>query len=169
MDDHLSIVEKARAFAVERHKDQMYGSEQVSHPYEWHLEKVAALAEKLGYPEPIQAAAWLHDVVEDTPTTIDEIRTLFGDKIAEIVENVTYSDGDKAAGVDKIDKARQNKGAHVVKFCDSSINFSASALYGPPGSMNQWQATVERYSLFITQLRVGLPTPQEIEEWLKEP
>ena len=127
------------------------------------------MAERLGYPDEVQAGAWLHDVVEDTPTTLEEVRTLFGDAIAEIVECVTYSDEDKTAGIDKIQKARQNKGAHVVKFCDSSINYSVSALNGAPDSMGQWGATVERYGQFITQLHAGLPTPQEIEEWLAKP
>ena len=163
MSSNLSLVEQARKFAVERHGNQKYGN---NLPYEWHLEKVASLAERLGYPEPIQAAAWLHDVVEDTPTSLDEVRALFGDIIAEIVDSVTYGDDDRAAGTDKIQKARQNKGAHVVKFCDSSINFSASALDGPPGSMSQWSATVDRYGKFITELLADLPTPQEIERWL---
>ncbi len=159
----LSLVESAQAFAIERHGDQEYGS---NLPYEWHLGKVATLAERLGYPEEIQAAAWLHDVVEDTATDLDEVRLLFGDAIADIVDNVTYSDEDKAAGVDKIKKAKRNMGAHVVKFCDSSVNFSASALNGAPESMGQWRATVERYGRFVSELRSDLPTPQEVGQWL---
>lgn len=163
MTDTPSIVEKARIFAVERHGDQKYGNDL---PYEWHLEKVAALAKRLGYREEIQAAAWLHDVVEDTPTSLDEVCDLFGDTIASIVASVTYSDTDKAAGVDKLQKAKQHTGGHVVKFCDSSINFSASALDGPSYSMSQWESVVERYSRFVAELRNDLPTPQASEEWL---
>lgn len=37
-------------------------------------------------------AALLHDVVEDTPTTLDQIKQLFGDKVAFIVESVTQLD-----------------------------------------------------------------------------
>lgn len=159
-NNQVSIVEKARVFAIKRHGDQKYGN---NLPYEWHLEKVAILAKNLGYSEQIQAAAWLHDVVEDTLTSLDEIRTLFGDTIAEIVDSVTYSDEDRAAGIDKIQKAKQNRGGHVVKFCDSSVNFSASALNGAPGNMSQWEATVERYSKFIAELRADLPMPQEID------
>lgn len=158
-----SIVEGARIFAIERHGDQKYGKDL---PYEWHIGHVAALAARLGYSEQIQAAAWLHDTVEDTPTTLDEIREFFGDKIAEIVDCVTYTDEDKANGVDKIEKARQNVGAHVVKFCDASVNFSASALNGTPGRMSQWTATVDRYGNFISRLQPDLPAPAEVDEWL---
>lgn len=161
MADILSIVEKARAFALERHGDQTYGNDL---PYEWHLEKVATLAQRLGYSEEIQAAAWLHDVVEDTSTSIEEVRTLFGDAIADIVASVTYGEEDKAADIDKIQKAKQNKGGHVVKFCDSSVNFSASALTGAPSSMSQWDATVERYGKFVAELRAGLPSSEEVSK-----
>ena len=157
MADDSLLVAQARTFAVERHGDQKYGN---NLPYEWHLEKVASLAKRLGYPEEIQAAAWLHDVVEDTPTSLEEIRSLFGDTIAEIVDHVTYSESDRATGVDKIHKAMKSKGAHVVKFCDSSINFSASALNGAPDGMSQWSATVERYGAFVSELREHLPAPE---------
>lgn len=163
MEDDSLLVKKARAFAIERHGDQTYGN---NLPYEWHLEKVANLAKRLGYSEEVQTAAWLHDVIEDTSTSLDEVRALFGDTIADIVASVTYSNEDEIAGVDKIQKAKQNKGGHAVKFCDSSVNFSASALDGAPGSMSQWDATVERYSKFIAELRADLPTPRDIEQWL---
>ncbi|MGE5298524.1 MAG: HD domain-containing protein [Acidobacteriota bacterium] len=166
MTEHISILDQARSFAIEHHGDQKYGN---NLPYRWHLEKVAALAERLGYPQAIQVAAWLHDTVEDTGVTIDEIRQLFGDKVAEIVAAVTYSENDKQQGVDKIQKARENLGSHVVKFCDASVNFSASALDGAPGHMSQWKATVTRYGSFIVQLQPDLPTPAEVEKWLAAP
>lgn len=163
MSDNLSLADKARQFAIERHQDQTYGN---NLPYEWHLEKVASLAERLGYPEPILAAAWLHDVVEDTPTSLDEVRALFGDKIADIVTSVTYTSEDKAANVDKIQKAKESTGAHVVKYCDSSVNYSASALSGAPNGMSQWTATVDRYGQYLEELRSELPTPEEVDRWL---
>lgn len=165
MTNTASVLERARALAIERHQDQKYGD---NLPYEWHLEKVAALAEMLGYPEEIQAAAWLHDIVEDTYTSLDEVRTLFGAKIAGMVDGVTYTSEDKTANVDKIDKAKRDTGAHVVKFCDSAINFSASALNGAPDGMGQWDVTIERYGKFIAELRIDLPTPHEIEQWFTE-
>lgn len=65
-----SIVEQARVFAIDRHGDQQYGQDL---PYAWHLSKVTDLATRLGYSESVQAAGWLHDTVEDTDTSLDEI------------------------------------------------------------------------------------------------
>lgn len=162
--DQSSLVEKASAFAIERHGDQKYGN---NLPYKWHLGKVAGLAAQLGYSEAIQAAAWLHDTVEDTLTTLDEIRDIFGDKIAEIVEGVTFSESEKASGIGKIAKARSNLGSHVIKFCDATINFSASALNGAPEHMGQWKATVDRYGAYLVQLHENLPTPEQVDAWLE--
>ena len=158
-----SIVERAKEFATERHGDQKYGN---GLPYTWHLSKVADLAMRLGYPEPIQAAAWLHDTVEDTGTDLPEIRQLFGDRIATIVEGVTYSKEDKQKEVDKIAKARSNPGSHVVKLCDASVNFSVSTLDGAPEGMGQWNATVDRYGSYIARLQPDLPTSDEVDAWL---
>lgn len=155
-----SIVARARAFATRHHSDQRYGN---GESYIWHLEKVVALVGRLGYDERIQAAAWLHDVVEDTPVEIEQIREEFGEDIAAIVEAVTYSVADKRTGGDKIAKAKQVRGAQVVKFCDAAVNFSASALSGPPAGKTQQQVT-ERYGAYLAELRQGLPTPEEIAE-----
>lgn len=157
-----SLLEKARIFAIERHGDQLYGN---GLPYRWHLGKVAAFADQLGYSEVIQVAAWLHDTVEDTPTTLAEIRELFGGQVAEIVEGVTYTEDEKARGVDKLAKARSNVGSHAVKFCDASVNYSASTLDGAPGGKSQWDVT-RRYGSYLANLQEGLPTPDEVDAWL---
>lgn len=159
----LSIVERAQSFAVERHGDQTYGNHL---PYAWHLGKVADLAMRLGYSEPVQAAAWLHDTVEDTDTHIAEIHQKFGNRIAIMVDGVTYTEEDRQNGVDKISKARANPGSQALKFCDSSVNFSASTLDGAPERMGQWKATVERYGTFISRLHHDLPTPDAVDAWM---
>jgi hypothetical protein len=160
----LSRIDRARAFAIERHGDQLYGK---GLPYQWHLGKVAELADKLGYSELIQAAAWLHDTVEDTSTTITEISELFGDQVAEIVEAVTYTVDDKSSGIDKITKAKSNLGSHVVKFCDASVNYSASTLEDLPAGKSQ-RVVMMRYGSYLSQLQENLPTPDEVEAWLRK-
>ena len=160
-----SIVERAKELAAERHGDQRYGN---GLPYTWHLSKVADLAARLGYSELIQAAAWLHDTVEDTGTDLQEVRQFFGNRIATIVEGVTYSEEDKQKEVDKIAKARSNPGSHIVKLCDASVNFSVSTLDGAPEGMGQWDATVDRYGGYIARLQPDLPTPDEVDAWLDD-
>ncbi len=48
--------------------------------------RVARLLAGLGYDEHVLAAALLHDVVEDTPVTLPEIRQAFGERIALLVD-----------------------------------------------------------------------------------
>jgi (p)ppGpp synthase/HD superfamily hydrolase len=54
-------------------------------PYIEHPAAVAARLERHGYGEEVLAAALLHDVVEDSDTTVEELRGEFGDRVAELV------------------------------------------------------------------------------------
>lgn len=77
------LVKKARAFALEAHGDQMYGTK----PYEYHLQRVADLCSPMG-PQYV-ALAWLHDVVEDTAASFRDVEEAFDDGIAWMVGVVT--------------------------------------------------------------------------------
>ena len=57
------------------------------------IEHVKAVAEQLETPME-RAAAYLHDVVEDTDVKLEDIRQAFGDELAEIVALLTYNKGD---------------------------------------------------------------------------
>ena len=90
---NAEMIEKAKVYAIEKHKNQKYGE---GMPYTVHLEAVvcnlAALkelinAEYLGdFYESCIVIAWLHDVVEDTKTSIAEIEKEFGWEIAKCLE-----------------------------------------------------------------------------------
>jgi (p)ppGpp synthase/HD superfamily hydrolase len=54
-----------------------------------HAEAVADVLRHAGYDESAQVLALLHDVVEDTPRTIDEVRDVFGEPIADMVGALT--------------------------------------------------------------------------------
>jgi guanosine-3',5'-bis(diphosphate) 3'-pyrophosphohydrolase len=86
----LVLVSHAADFAAKRHKDQRRkGKGQV--PYVNHLADVArllAVATKGTDPE-LVAAGWLHDTVEDTATSHDELVSTFGDDVAALVKEVT--------------------------------------------------------------------------------
>jgi guanosine-3',5'-bis(diphosphate) 3'-pyrophosphohydrolase len=86
----LVLVSSAANFAAERHKDQRRkGKRQV--PYVNHLAEVArllAIATK-GTDAELVAAGWLHDTVEDTETSQDELVSTFGDDVASLVMEVT--------------------------------------------------------------------------------
>lgn len=86
----------ARTFAIAAHGSQQYGN----HPYVVHLDAVAAIA--ANYGETAQTVAYLHDVVEDTPVSLAEVRAHFGELIACCVAPLT----DEAGATRKERKAK---------------------------------------------------------------
>jgi (p)ppGpp synthase/HD superfamily hydrolase len=84
----LAALDEAVAFAILRHGDQKRpGGE----PYLEHLlEATSVLVEAIGVTDAdILRAAVLHDVVEDTDCTLDEVRQRFGERVATLVDWVT--------------------------------------------------------------------------------
>lgn len=82
------VVQKAKKFAEKAHAGQFLKNAD-AFPFTEHLRRVAALVEGFGGTEEEIAAAWLHDVVEDTNVTIEDIRKEFGGSMAEIVDGLT--------------------------------------------------------------------------------
>src|SRR4051794_20223557 len=80
------LVTRAFRFAAAAHEGQQRrsGSDFIEHPV-----GVASICAQLRLDEQTLAAALLHDVVEDTETDIDDVRTEFGEEIAQLVEGVT--------------------------------------------------------------------------------
>ena len=86
-DEEMALVQKAFEFANEAHKNVRRRS---GEPYILHPIAVARIVvENIGLGCKSICAAILHDVVEDTDFTVDEIRNLFGDKIASLVDGLT--------------------------------------------------------------------------------
>lgn len=86
------IEHKASIFAEERHKGQIHGIR----PFREHLLDVVLVLAEFGYGDSydLRAAAWLHDVVEDTDTTIEEIYEVFGERIGDLVDALTDGPGE---------------------------------------------------------------------------
>lgn len=79
--------DKALEFAREAHGDQLrkYGDE----PYIQHPIRVAGLVRTVPHTTEMICAAYLHDVVEDTPVSIRDIQRKFGQKVALLVDELT--------------------------------------------------------------------------------
>lgn len=84
-----ALLLKAYKYAEEMHRDQKRAS---GEPYFTHPCSVAEILVDLGLDAPTVAAAFLHDVIEDTPATADDIRRNFGDEILTLVDGVTKLD-----------------------------------------------------------------------------
>ena len=77
---------RAYVFAMKKHAGQFRTS---GDPYYSHPSEVAGILTKFRLDCASIVAALLHDTVEDTDTTIDEVRTLFGDQVASLVDGLT--------------------------------------------------------------------------------
>lgn len=96
----MNLIEQAQSFATQKHvldNHQLYGSVL---PYTHHLADVARVLVRFTgvFDHELQAAAWLHDVVEDTRGRPNEVRIrdieeLFGEEVASLVAAVTSDDG----------------------------------------------------------------------------
>jgi len=83
----LEAVDKAFYFACEAHKDQRRRS---GEPYIYHPIAVARIAaHDIGLGRTSIICALLHDVVEDTKYTLDDIREMFGEKVSRVVDGLT--------------------------------------------------------------------------------
>ncbi len=81
-----ALVERAYQFAEQKHDGQLRAS---GEPYFTHCVAVAQILAEMRLDAEAIAAALLHDVVEDTVVTIDDLRAEFGDAVAVIVDGVT--------------------------------------------------------------------------------
>ncbi len=121
------LVARARRYAEQAHDAIDHRRKYSGRPYTEHLARVAArVAQVTDEPEAI-AAAWLHDVVEDTPSTHADIEREFGARVAALVHALT--DVDKSFGnrgarkaADRARLAQAPAAAQTVKLADVMDN-----------------------------------------------
>lgn len=85
----VAVIQKAYRIAAQMHIEQRRKS---GDPYITHPLAVASILAELGMTAPTLCAALLHDTVEDTPYTIAELRSDFGDEVVHLVDGVTKLD-----------------------------------------------------------------------------
>jgi GTP pyrophosphokinase len=85
----LALLERAYNTAAEMHGTQMRKS---GDPYITHPLAVTTILADIGMTEPTLVASLLHDTVEDTPYTLEQVRADFGDEVAQLVDGVTKLD-----------------------------------------------------------------------------
>jgi len=86
---HTPALEKALKYSIDAHKHQFRKS---GEPYIIHPILVASIVSSITNDESMAIAALLHDVVEDTPTSIEDIDEMFGKDVAHLVEGLTKID-----------------------------------------------------------------------------
>jgi (p)ppGpp synthase/HD superfamily hydrolase len=114
-----SLVRAALEKAREAHAGQVRNGSG-GMPYVEHPIAVAALLDEHGYGEATLAAALLHDVVEDSDTTLDELREKFGGEVAGLVGAMTDDE--------EIGDYRERKAEHRERLAAAPVE--AMAIYG---------------------------------------
>ena len=143
----LALLQKAFEVADERHADQMRKS---GDPYITHPLAVANILAELGMDTITLVAALLHDTVEDTGYTLDQLTADFGDEVAHLVDGVTKLDKVKlgtAAEAETIRKmiiamARDPR-VLVIKVADRLHNMRTMRFLPPEKQARKARETLE--------------------------
>ena len=127
------LVTRAATFAKAAHESINQRRKYSGDPYIVHPQAVAGIVESVTDDQAMIAAAWLHDVVEDTPVTIEQIAERFGEDVAGLVADLTKvskkSDGNRAArkAIDREHTAAASARAKTVKLADLVDNLGGLA------------------------------------------
>ena len=131
---NTDVLDRAIVFAVKAHA----GTERrgKGYPYIVHPMEAVEIVATITKDQELLAAAALHDTVEDTDVTVEQIRSEFGDRVADLVasESDTFEDGvseedswhaRKQAAIDRLSKASRD--AKIVALGDKLSNMRAIA------------------------------------------
>ncbi len=131
------MIAHAATFAAEAHAAVAQVRKYTGEPYIVHPEAVAALVAEAGGDDAMVAAAWLHDVVEDTEVSLATLRDLFGDDVADLVFWLTDvsrpEDGNRAVRKekDRSHNAQAPARAKAVKLADLIDNTASILAHDP--------------------------------------
>lgn len=125
----------ASQIATMCHRGQLYNGK----PYIEHPKRVYYSIWDMGYEdEDIFCVAWLHDTVEDTDITLDEIREKFGDRVADAVDAISRRRYTKSMGFpyskepeeEYLERVAANEIASIVKHADMCDNLLMTRAVG---------------------------------------
>jgi len=107
-DEERDVIRRAAARAIDAHHGQQRRS---GEPYVVHAFAVATILHELGLDHEAIAAALLHDVVEDTAVTLEQVKSEFGPRVAHLVDGVTKMD--VIQGISDVDPGRARETLRV--------------------------------------------------------
>lgn len=132
----MGCIELAREFAIREHGTQK--RKYTFEPYWHHLDEVANITSEYVDDESVIAAAWLHDVLEDTEITASYLKDYFDSRIVEMVEDLTdgfdLSYGNRAKRKSAYAKQLHNAKhdySHTIKCADIISNTETIVEYDP--------------------------------------
>ncbi|WP_455201394.1 HD domain-containing protein [Kaarinaea lacus] len=131
------LIKRAKVYAREAHQRIDQRRKYSNLPYHVHLEAVAKLVASVTDDEEMIAAAWLHDVVEDTPATLEDLEQEFGVDVTQLVKELTDisrpSDGNRAKRktLDRQHTAKASSRAKTIKLADLIHNCTDITKHDP--------------------------------------
>jgi hypothetical protein len=131
------LIERAKNYATNAHRRIDQRRKYSGQPYDVHLDAVACMVASVTDDEEMIAAAWLHDVVEDTPATVEEVERQFGKPVAMLVEELTDvsrpSDGNRTARkeMDRLHTSLASSRAKTIKLADLIDNCEDISRHDP--------------------------------------
>ncbi len=157
----MNIVEKARALVIEKHA-HLHRTSTSRQPMVEHIKEVVTMVSSATQDNDVIAAAWLHDTVEDTDITLEDIKAAFGTRIADIVDGLT--DPPHFASMPTAErKAAQAKriltksaDIKLIKICDQISNIKSVVNDTPPDWNNSQQWVYIEGAAKIAKLCSGL-------------
>lgn len=133
----MNIAEKARLFAFAAHNAIGHRRKYTGEPYTEHLVEVEAIVRKAGGSDAMRAAAWLHDVIEDTQVSEELLMQEFPSRVVEYVMGLTDvstpDDGNRATRkrLDAMHIARQDPEVQTIKYADLISNTASIVQHDP--------------------------------------
>jgi GTP pyrophosphokinase len=154
------LIRRSFAYAERQHRGQLRrsGEDFIHHPY-----GVARICAELHLDEQTIAAALLHDVVEDTETELDELRSEFGTEIAQLVEGVTKLTRTQFKSREQAEAENYRKMivamAHdvrviLIKLADRLHNMRTSEYWGKQTQIRKAKETLEVYAPLAHRLGI---------------
>lgn len=118
------LVQRATQYATQVHTQVGQLRKYTQQPYQVHLKAVALMVAEVTDDEEMIAAAWLHDTVEDTEATFQDIELEFGTEVTDLVSQLTdvskTADGNRAVrkAIDRAHLAQASNRAMTIKLAD---------------------------------------------------
>ena len=128
---------KAKVFATRAHASIGQLRKYTGEPYIVHPAEVVEIVRSRPHTPEMLAAAWLHDVVEDTGVPIEEIFTLFGTKVGLLVAGLTdvsqrhQGNREVRKAIDRAHTAAASPEAKTIKLADLISNTRSIAKHDP--------------------------------------
>lgn len=117
------LLDRAIIFAVQAHRNTERRGK--GFPYIIHTLEAVEIVATITPDQELLAAAVLHDTIEDTDATYEQLRETFGQRVADLV--LAESDG-RVEGVDKADSWRDRKQAAIDRLANASLDAKIVAM-----------------------------------------